>query len=157
MEKPIRNPFVGHDDYNCFACSPGNEHGLQMQFTRDGERVLCRWEPKPWFDGYKHVLHGGVQSTMMDEAASWFIFTVLGTAGVTAGLSVQFLRPVRTDGGALTLEASLQEQRDKRVVVRVELFDARGELCSSGECEYAIYPRELAVRRLRYPGPDAFD
>jgi uncharacterized protein (TIGR00369 family) len=156
MEEPVRNPFAGHPDYNCFACCPDNVNGLHMEFTLEEDRLLCRWEPKPWLEGYTNVLHGGVQSTLMDEAASWFIFTVLGTAGVTAGLSVRFLRPVPTNAGAITLEATIQERREKRAVIQVELFDPAGELCSSGECEYVIYPPQIAERRLRYPGRDAF-
>lgn len=127
-----------------------------MRFTLEGDLLRCRWEPKRWLEGYTNVLHGGVQTTLMDEAASWFIFTVLGTAGVTAGLAVRFLRPVPTNAGALTLEATLQERRERRAVIQVELFDPAGELCSTGECEYAVYPLQIAERRLRYPGRDAF-
>ncbi|WP_455383430.1 PaaI family thioesterase [Salinispira pacifica] len=157
MERSVRNPFVGVEGYNCFGCSPDNSHGLKMTFVRDDDRVVCRWEPRSWFQGYVQVLHGGIQTTLMDETASWFIMTVIGTAGVTAGLSVRFLRPVRVDEGRVSLEASLQERSDKRAVVQVELFDSSGELCSVGECEYALYPPKVAARRLHYPGQAAFE
>ena len=31
--RKILNPYVKVEDYNCFACSPHNENGLQMKFN----------------------------------------------------------------------------------------------------------------------------
>ena len=92
--KAISNPYVGREGYHCFACSPDSEIGLRMRFHKDGEDVVCRWQPRQELEGYTGVLHGGIQTTLMDEIASWWVFVNRGTAGATAHLDVDFRRPV---------------------------------------------------------------
>ena len=36
MMVKINNPYAERKDYNCFGCSPNNEHGLQMEFYVEG-------------------------------------------------------------------------------------------------------------------------
>ncbi len=43
--KKILNPYTKFDGYNCFGCSPKNEHGLKMKFFEDGDCVISNWEP----------------------------------------------------------------------------------------------------------------
>lgn len=71
--KKIRNPFALHksQDYNCFGCSPDNEIGLNLEFWDTGDEIITQWMPDNKFVGYKNVLHGGIQATIMDEIASW--------------------------------------------------------------------------------------
>jgi len=156
VKEPVHNPYVQLGEYRCFGCSPDNEHGLHMEFSRDGEEIECRWEPHARFQGYPGVLHGGIQATLMDEAASWFVYAVIGTAGVTAALTTRFLKPVFVDRGTLTLRARLDRREGRSAFIRVDLSDAGGTLCSTGECEYALYSPEVARKRLNYPGQDAF-
>lgn len=153
---PIRNPYVGREGYHCFACSPDNPAGLRMRFFRDGGEVVCRWQPRSELEGYNGVLHGGVQSALMDEIASWWIFVHRETAGATSRLEVDFRRPVMTSKGEITLRASLADVQDNRVSVRVALYDGGGALCSEGRVTYYTYPPALARRRFAYPGPESF-
>jgi uncharacterized protein (TIGR00369 family) len=153
---PIRNPYVGREGYHCFACSPDSPVGLRMRFFRDGDQVVSRWQPRPELEGYTGVLHGGVQGTLMDEIASWWIFVNRGTAGATSRLEVDFRRPVMTGRGEILLRASLAGVEDNLVTVRVELRDGDGTLCSEGRVTYFTYPPALARRRFAYPGPEGF-
>jgi uncharacterized protein (TIGR00369 family) len=154
--KPIRNPFIGSGDYACFACSPDHPAGLGMEFFLDGEEVACLWEPEERFEGYHGVLHGGIQSTLLDEIASWLIFVRLETAGVTSKLAVEFLRPVYIGRGRLRLTASLAETRGRAAIIQALLFDARGELCTRARVEYTLFSPRAAARKLAYPGLAAF-
>jgi len=154
--KPIRNPYVGREGYHCFACCPDNPGGLRMRFSADGDEVVCRWQPRAELEGYTGVLHGGVQTTLMDEIASWWVFVNRGTAGATSHLEVDFRRPVLTERGEITLRATLADAEDNLVTVRVALRDGNGTLCSEGRVTYFTYPPELARRRFAYPGRESF-
>jgi uncharacterized protein (TIGR00369 family) len=154
--EPINNPFLGRDDYACFACSPDHPAGLKMKFFQDGDQVVCFWEPDSRFEGYHGVLHGGIQSTLFDEIASWLVFVKLKTAGVTSRLAVEFLRPVHITRGRIRLTAVLAETRGRVAVVRAQLFDSRNHLCARAEVEYVIYSPELAEKKLAYPGYERF-
>jgi len=77
----LRNPFIGINGYECFGCAPDNHAGLRMSFFEDGDEIISSWDPQEYFQGYNHILHGGIQATLMDEPASWIVFVKLGTAG----------------------------------------------------------------------------
>ncbi len=151
----IRNPFVGGDDYNCFGCDPQHQLGLKMTFRTDGTIVESHWEPSDRYQGYVNVLHGGIQATMMDEIGSWYVFRIIGSAGMTRSLSVTYHAPVRTDGGTITLRAELEGRDRKTATIHCTLSQG-GELRSEALCEYAVFPAEVARRRFAYPGVGAF-
>lgn len=182
----LANPYLSIDGYHCFGCSPANQHGLQMEFFETEDSVVSIWDPKRRFEGFDSILHGGIQATLMDEIASWYVFVKLKTGGVTSGMSVKFGRPVRTDRGPLRLEARLDRMERNVAHIRVTLgedatspTDATGATATAGEaggewpaagrsaggstgiasegiCEYFTYPEHIARKRLHYPGYDAF-
>lgn len=154
--RKIVNPFTKLEGYNCFGCSLKNELGLQMEFFEDGEYIISNWEPKKHLAGYGNVLHGGIQSTILDEIASWLVYTKLKTAGVTANLNVKYKNAVYTDKGKLTVRAKLIEQDRKFATIHAELFDPQDKLCCEGEIRYFIFPLEVAKQKYHYPGHEAF-
>ena len=156
MKRPVNNPYTGIEGYNCFGCSPGNESGLHMAFYEEGEEIVSEWQPKPHFQGYGNVLHGGIISTLMDEIASWYVFTKLKTAGVTYKLEVRYRSPVYTDKGTITLRASLNGTQKRLADIDVKLFDHDGQLCSEGIIGYFIFPEKWAKEKLYYPDFDSF-
>ena len=69
--KKIINPWteLGKEEYNCFMCSPTNPKGLHLSFYEDGDDVVTRWIPSRDYEGWKGVIHGGIQATIIDETA----------------------------------------------------------------------------------------
>lgn len=154
--REIRNPFVNHDGYHCFGCDPNNPIGLKMRFVEEEERVLCYWEPSGDYQGFTDVLHGGIQATLMDELASWYIFVKLKTSGMTESLSVRYLSPVQTNGGTVTVTAELEKEEKRKAHILLKLYQGEGACKSEGRCTYTIFPEALARRKLNYPGHEAF-
>lgn len=152
----IRNPFHKLEGYNCFGCSPENELGLRMNFKIDGEKVICDWEPEPHLQGWVGVLHGGIQATLMDEIASWYIFVKLQTAGVTSKMEVRLLRPVKMDMAPFRLVAGLHEMKRNIAILKIELFMSDGTLGAESLMHYYTYPQEVAREKLYYPGISEF-
>ncbi|MBN2280214.1 MAG: PaaI family thioesterase [Candidatus Marinimicrobia bacterium] len=153
MKKMI-NPFVS----NCIGCSSGNRHGLHLEFQYDEERkaLISKWQPRHQFEGYTNVLHGGIQTLMIDEIAAWSVYIFLETAGVTKKLSSSFLSPVYISNGMITLESCLKSSDKRNAIFSVKLYDGKGNLCTTGEAEYFIYPQTIAKKKFHYPGVDAF-
>ena len=108
MEKrKMYNAYADLEGYNCFGCSPTNPYGLKCKFVDEGEYITCHWVPSENYQGFFHVLHGGIQATLIDEIASWAIFSHEKTAGVTTEMQVKYRRPVRTDQGEIWLRAKV--------------------------------------------------
>lgn len=149
--KKIVNPYVNIDGYNCFGCSPNNDKGLQMNFVEDGDYLTCEWEPRGFLAGYNGILHGGIQATLMDEIASWFVQVKFKTAGVTSNMNLRLRKTVPSDKGALKLKAWLKEVRRNLVDVNVELVNPDGTTGANGIVTYYTFPLEVAKEKLHFP------
>ncbi len=155
MRKVI-NPFRGLEGYNCFGCSPDNKFGLQLSFVDEGEYLTASWTPKEYFQGYNNMLHGGIQSTLIDEIASWYVYAKLKTAGVTSRLEVRYKKPVYTNKGDIKLRAKLLGMQRNLANFEVELFDNDGVLCAFGNVQYFTFNEKVSREKFWYPGGEAF-
>lgn len=154
--KKLNNPFTRLEGYRCFGCSPDNPLGLGLTFSEDGEYIVSTWSPKAHFQGWLNVLHGGIQATMMDEIASWLVFTKLKTSGVTSKMEVRLKKTVYTNKGDIKLKARLKEMNRNIAVIETWLYNSDDELCASALMHYYTYSREVAREKLWYPGEEAF-
>ncbi|HCT30433.1 MAG TPA: hypothetical protein DIW31_06810 [Bacteroidales bacterium] len=154
----IKNPFASIPEHKCFCCSPNNPIGLKLDFWYDEENqtVQTEWNPIEFLQGYPNVLHGGIQSTLMDEVASWAVYILLQTGGVTSKMEIKFLKPVLISNGKITIKASLINQEKRLANIRTELYDGKNELCAEGVVQYFTYPKEVAIKKLNYPGINEF-
>ena len=154
--RKIINPYIDDNNGKCFGCSPHNSNGLRMNFVEDGEYIIAEWEPQTHLSGFKNVLHGGIQATIMDEIASWVVFVKCQTSGLTTELKAKYRSPVLTDKGKITVRAKLISQERKFAVIHTEIFDHNGKLGSHADITYMIFPKEIAKEKFNYPGIEAF-
>ena len=154
--RKINNPFSVMPGYNCFACAPDNPIGLRLEFFEDGEEFVSYWEPDKNYQGWNNVLHGGIQATLLDEVASWFIFVKFKTAGVTSHFDVKLKKPARMDKGKFTFRARLNCVKRNLVYVDVELYDGEQVLCANGTLQYFLYSEKTAREELHFPGHECF-
>ena len=155
MQK-LKNPYTQMEGYHCFGCSPNNHTGLRMEFFEEGDYICSHWKPHKAFQGYKNVLHGGIQVTMMDEIASWVVQAKLGTAGVTSKIESRFLKPVFIQEEQITLRAKVLEIKRNIVDVEVGLYNASEVLCSQAKVTYYTVSPEVATQKYFYPGKQSF-
>jgi acyl-coenzyme A thioesterase PaaI-like protein len=127
-----------------------------MEFYKDGDEIVSKWDPSEHYQGFHDILHGGIQSTMMDEIASWVVFIKIDTAGMTYRLNVRFRKPVMISRGIVTVRASLVKQQKRFAEIEARLYDGEDMLCAEGVANYYLMPREKAVKELNYPGRGAF-
>jgi acyl-coenzyme A thioesterase PaaI-like protein len=153
--RTIHNPFVGMPGYSCFGCSPKNASGLRMQFSEDGDEIVCFWNPEAHFSGYASILHGGIQATLHDEIASWVVFVKVHTSGFTERLEMDYRNPVRVDSGSLSLRSRLEKMEGNKAFIRTSLFDGKGKLGSESLAVYFTLPQRIALWKHAYPEDDA--
>jgi len=154
--KKLKNPYHELDNFICFGCSQNNTNGLQMEFFDAGDEIVAEIDPKKFHQGYFDVLHGGIQSTILDEIACWVVYTKSKSAGVTSRLDIRYKNPVLVTEGKLTAKARLLDVKRRLHTVKAELYDANGVLGAEAEIQYFVYPDKLAKEKLHYPGYEAF-
>ena len=154
--RKIRNPFTGTPGYHCFGCCPTNPLGLHLEFWQDGEEIVAFWQPSGDFQGWGNVLHGGIQTTLVDEVGAWAILLTCDAAAVTSKLEMKFIKPVSTEEGTVTIRSRVKEAKRQIVVVESEIFNSAGLLCSKGLAHYFTFSRKNAPKHLRFPEKEAF-
>ena len=130
---------------SCFACGPDNARGLHLDFQRDGDTVVCRYTPHLDLGGYGTILHGGLTSTLLDEAMVWAVYGLLDRLSMTTELDVRFHAPVRC-GLELTLTAKVTKTDRRHATARAEIRDGAGTLQASGEGRLRFLSPEAAMR-----------
>ena len=107
----------------CFVCGIDNPIGLHLAFYTDDEgRCIARFRPRPEHQGYPGHLHGGIISTLLDEAMGR-VLTPLSVWAMTARLEVSFRKPVPLDQ-ELTVSGELTRSRTRA-------YEAQGQICLS--------------------------
>lgn len=159
--RKIINPFIemgrGHNhDYNCFGCSPFNEIGLHLDFWEDGEELIARWQPRKSLEGWMGVLHGGIQATLLDELAGWIVLIKMKTAGVTASMNVEYLKPLTLSKGEITVRGRLISVEKRLAKIECSLFDNDGIEYAKANLSYFHFPEKIAKAKYHYPGIEAF-
>jgi uncharacterized protein (TIGR00369 family) len=79
---------------NCFVCGEKNLGGLRLNFEIDKERETLKtvFVASPVFQGFDGFVHGGIISTLLDEAMAKLSYE-LGYDTVTASLEIRFKKP----------------------------------------------------------------
>lgn len=142
--KKIRNPWAEKEGYDCFGCAPDNPIGLRMDFYEDEGDIVGIWQPSTHYQGWIDVLHGGIIATLVDETGAWVITRKLQTTAMTVRLNMQYIRPITTTGGGITVRARILRQMRNFVVVTAQVTDDRGRKCATGEATYCAFDKAKA-------------
>lgn len=155
MTRKIVNPFDSELN-KCFGCGPKNPAGLKLQFTESNGELHASWLPSEFYQGYPGVLHGGITAALLDETAAWFVYAVIGTAGVTHAMNIKYLYPVYINKGEVRITAKLIRKETRSAFILCLLTDSSNRVCAEAEINYFLYPVNIAKERFKYPGTEAF-
>ena len=153
MDK-IKNPYIHlHDEgYNCFACAPWNPVGLHMEFFEDGDDIVSFWEPGINYQSWLNTLHGGIQATLLDETAGWYVTRKMQTAGVTSAMSVRYRHNVPAGPGVkLEIRVKLKEVKHNLVFLQGSISH-EGQVCTTAELTYFTFPQDRARKDFFFSG-----
>lgn len=86
-----------------------NQHGLQLQFELDGDRIFTVWTPDDRHAGFPGFAHGGLVAAVLDDAmARWAAlhrrFLVTARLEVRYHDGVPLHTPLRVEGWAVRMQ-----------------------------------------------------
>jgi acyl-coenzyme A thioesterase PaaI-like protein len=105
-----------------------------MHFDYEPDVARCRVVPKPYFSGWRDMLHGGVVATLLDEAMAHATLAG-GVRAVTARLEVRFRKAVPV-GPPLLLEGKIVRRRGKMLDALATLSGEDGTLYAEGSSRF---------------------
>jgi acyl-coenzyme A thioesterase PaaI-like protein len=103
---PVDPFFAVRSDHACFGCGGDNPIGLRLRFASDRDGVKSSFAPNPEHQGLHDVVHGGIISTILDEAMAWATAHA-GVRAVTSEMRVRFRQPLEIgEPGIVTARVS---------------------------------------------------
>lgn len=122
------------DDGYCFVCGPKNPIGLKLKFSYNGKTIKTEFIPKKEHQGYLNIVHGGIISTLLDEAMVK-LGLAMDIAAVTAQIDVRLRSPLNV-GEKIFVEAGVLHNTKKLLETyarattgkNVVIADAKGKL-----------------------------
>jgi len=130
---------------HCFACGVDNGIGLKLVFEADGQGgVVGEYTVPRHFEGYPGIAHGGIVTTLLDEALSRaFMLEDPNRLMYTARLTTRFRRHVPVDQ-PLTLRSRPTKDRERLGEAEAQVYGPNGELLAEAEALLvALKPDEL--------------
>ena len=113
--------------------STGNPWGVRgvPEINEDGAKVTIEYTPPAHFGGWANVLHGGVISTLLDEAIALVGMASFRNAAFTASLEIRFRNPAPTCT-KLIISADRTKMSRKLINVDASLALEDGTVCATG-------------------------
>lgn len=126
----------------CYACGDANERGLHMTFSQEGDKTICEYHPAPFTQGYPGRVHGGVVSSLLDEAMGWAVYHAKEW-GATARLNIRYRKPVPL-GEPLRVSAWITNNRGRLMELKAEIHDRAGSLLAEADGTFMRLDQRLA-------------
>lgn len=147
-------PLCNRQDHLCFACGPGNSHGLRMTFFTDEDAVFSWLKVPGHLRGWDNLIHGGIISAILDEIMSWAAIYLIKKITLTKSMSVDFLKPVFVDS-ELKAEGRIVERAGNReALMQGLIYNRKGALCARSRGQFVMLEPKIA-KRLGVLGDEA--
>lgn len=117
--------FGASPQTSCFACGPNNPHGLHLRFaTEQLSGSVAEWIPDAFTEGFRGIVHGGIVSTVLDEAMSKAV-AAAGISALTAELRVR-LRHHVAPGSMVHVRGWINSQTRRLIRTEAAITDSGG-------------------------------
>lgn len=122
------------DDGYCFVCGPRNPIGLKLRFHFNGKTIKTEFIPRKEHQGYLNIVHGGIITTLLDEAMVKLALA-MNTPAITAHMEIRLRKPLNV-GEKIIVEAEMLKDTRKMLEAYakavtdadVVIADAKGKL-----------------------------
>lgn len=123
------------NDNMCFACGVDNPISLGLDFKKSGNnKVSALFVPKEVHQGYNNIMHGGLISTLLDEAMAK-VLSLNNILALTAKMSVRFNQPIPI-GENLEINAEITKNKTGLYFTEAEVKNSEGKVFASAQAKF---------------------
>lgn len=124
------------DNGMCFACGQRNPVGLKLDFQFISQQFVAKTVISENYQSYQGIVHGGIITTMLDEAMGGYLFKK-GEPAVTGSLEVRYRKPTPV-GEPLVIRGWEEMRRGKIVKMRSSITLADGSVAAEGSAKMVL-------------------
>jgi len=114
---------------------------LRLKSHFDGQAVFLNYRPRPADLGYRHIVHGGITGTLLDEVMTWSAILAARRMCVAAEFTTRLRKPIALDMD-LRFRAHVTRATAKLILTAGEVLDAGGEVLGRAEGKYIPMPAD---------------
>lgn len=126
---------------SCFVCGEDNPHGLHLRSRIENGRVILDYTPREADLGYRHIVHGGIMVTLLDEVMTWASIVAARRVCVAAELTSRLKKPIMV-GKALHVEGWVARHTSRLLLTEGAILDSAGQLLMAAEGKYMPMPED---------------
>jgi len=109
----------------CFVCGEENPRGLHITFQVEGRRTSATWVTSAGWESYKGIIHGGIISSVLDEAMSKAIISG-GYEAFTADLRIRFRKKL-CSGEVVSVNGWIVSVEKRKILAEASISFEDGE------------------------------
>jgi acyl-coenzyme A thioesterase PaaI-like protein len=109
------------DNQSCYVCGKKNPVGLAVDFEidKDARTSKAAFIPADTHQGFQGIVHGGILSSLLDEAMAKLAFTI-GIPAVTAEITVKF-KASAVPGRELLITGRLTQETGRLILAEAKI------------------------------------
>jgi uncharacterized protein (TIGR00369 family) len=119
----------------CFVCGRDNAAGLNVTFHRSGSIVTANFSGDNRHVGFPQQLHGGIISSLLDEAMGWAAVSAAAKMVQTWEITIRFHRALPPER-SVRVEAWVEEKKSRYVLAAGRILDEQGNIYARGSGKY---------------------
>jgi uncharacterized protein (TIGR00369 family) len=124
---------------SCLVCGEENPRGFHLRSRLENGAVVLDYTPRESDLGYRHLVHGGVLMTLLDEVMTWAAIVAARGICVAAEISVRLKAPV-AEGEPLRFEARVSRHARRLILTEATARDTRGAVVAEASGKYMPDP-----------------
>ena len=126
---------------SCFVCGESNDRGLRLRSRLTNGRVILEYTTQKEDVGYKHIVHGGIAATLLDEVMTWAAIVASSKICVAAEMTTRLRKPLEV-GVAVQAEAEVKKVTSRLILTEASIIDADQTVYITASGKYMPMPRE---------------
>ena len=136
----------------CFVCGENNPCGLKLKSYVMDNRVCSDLNFADHFNSYINVTHGGILSTIMDEAMGWagFIFSDSEVFLFTRELTVRYKKNVPTGTPLLLSTEFVSNERGGMISTKGQITDMDNNVLTVAKGLFFPVSKEKMIETKSY-------
>ena len=124
---------------SCFVCGENNPRGLRLRSRLQDGVVVIDYTTREGDLGWKHIIHGGIAMTLLDEVMTWAVILETRAACVAAEMTTRLRRPISV-GQRLRVEGRVTGGKSRLILTEGFIRDESDQVLTSATGKYLPMP-----------------
>ena len=120
---------------SCYVCGEQNRDGFQLRSRVENGVVLLEYTTQPNDVGYRHIVHGGILMTLLDEVMTWAAILETGKVCVAAEITTRLKQPIGV-GEALRVEGRVEKNAKRLILTSGRIINVSGDVVIEASGKY---------------------